>query len=46
MPVHILMSLAVLEDAVPPPVEDRLRDDDSFKPPGKVFTAMVRDTTR
>ena len=40
------MSLEVLEDAVPPPVELRLRDDDSFKPPGRVLTAMLRDTTR
>jgi hypothetical protein len=42
----MLMSLEVLEDAEPPPVEDKLIDDESFKPPGKVFTAIVRETTR
>ena len=46
MPVQMLMSLELDDDAVPPPVDVRLNEDDSFKPPGRVLTAMLRVTTR
>jgi hypothetical protein len=45
-PVQILMSLELLEDPVPPPVDVKLNAVANFKLPGMVLTEMLRDTTR